>query len=191
MKTYLSILVILFMMFSCQEKKNGDADLNAKIIKEKIAQKTDKEARKDQKPKNILTKAKYEEFFPKQLDTYNLINIAESESMGIGTATYIKGKDYAISLTYYVTDGYTKGSAAIRNFEGSYQSNQDWPEGTELISKEREGFKTVALLRHKYNKYKVSILYNKRFVLTVEGHEKPDELWEYLKQADLKLLDSY
>ncbi len=191
MKVYLSILAILIMVSSCQENNKEGAHLNNKILKEKTAKKKEEEAIKDQKSRKLLTKAHYEAFFPKQLDAYDLINIAESEIMGIGTAAYIKGKNYGISLTYYVTDGYAKGSAAIRNFDYSYQSNHKWPEGTEFISKERDGFKTVALLRHKYNNYKVSILYNKRFVLTVEGQEKPDELWEYLKQADLKLLDFY
>ncbi len=190
MKTYLRILVILIMVSSCQENKKKEGDLNAIIKKEKISQKKNKDASKVLKSKKMPTKAQFEAFFPKELDPYNLINVSVSETLGVGTGSYIKGKDYGNGMTYYVTDGYTKGSAAIRNFEGSYKSNQDWPEGTELISKERDGFKTVALLRHNYNNYKVSVLYNNRFVLTVEGHEKPDELWDYLKQADMKMLDS-
>lgn len=191
MKRYIRIFVILIMVSSCQENKKERADLNAITKKDKTAQKKVMKAIKDQKPKKILTKAQYDEFFPNQLDVYNLINIAESEFMGSGTASYIKGKDYGIGLTYYVTDGYTKGAAAIRNFEDSYQSNHQWSDGSERISKERDGFKTVALLREKYNSYKISMLYNKRFVLTVEGHEKPDELWEFSKKADLQILDSY
>ena len=88
-----------------------------------------------------------------------------------------------------MTDGHRKGSAALRNFKSSYESNTKAPEGREYIRKERDGFKTFALLEHKFNSYKISTIYNNRFQLTVQGREKPDELWEYLKQADLQILD--
>ena len=154
----------------------------------KISQKNN--ISKNEKSVEFPSELKFEAFFPKKIGPYNRINVGVSETIGVGSATYIKGEDYGNSMTYVVTDGYRKGSAAIRNFKGSYQSKQDWPEGTEFISQERDGFKTVALLRHNYNNYKVSTLYDNRFVITVEGHEKPDELWDYLKQADMKMLDS-
>lgn len=85
----------------------------------------------------------------------------------------------------------SKGSAALRNFENSYQSTAKAPEGREFVRKERDGFKTVALLQPKFNTYNVAVIYKNRFQLTVEGHEKPDELWDYLKQADLEVLDLF
>ena len=191
MKTNLKLLLMFLLLVSCQNDNKKDNSVKSEVKKEKTSKDKNKDASKELKPEKMLTKAQFEEFFPKKIDAYNLINVSVTEKQGIGTASYIKGKDYGNGMTYYVTDGRVKGSAAIRNFEKSYQSNQDWPEGTEFISKERDGFKTVALLRHNYNNYKVSVLYNNRFVLTVEGHEKPDELWTYLKQADLQMLDSY
>ena len=190
MRTYVLILVLLFTLSSCQENKQEVEDLDNAVEKKKTSN-TASETSKSQKPEKILTEADFERFFPKKINTYNLLSFSESESQGIGTATYIKGKDYGNIMHYFVTDGLRKGSADIRNFDESYLSNIDWPKGTELISMERDGFKTVAFLRHDYNNYKISVVYNNRFVLTVEGHEKPDELWDYLKQADLKLLDEY
>ncbi len=186
MKAFLKIVVVLILVTSCKEDKKDEQKLEPIIEKESTSKKKDKR----QNPEKVLTKADFESFFPKEIGDFNLINIAESQSQGIGTATYIKGKDYGNIMHYYVTDGRRKGSAAIRNFEDAYQSDQKtWSDGSERISKERDGHKTVALLREKYNTYKISTLYNDRFELTVEGHEKPDELWTYLKQADLKVLD--
>lgn len=191
MKTYLKVLAILIMVSSCQENKKELGDSEIVIENKKTSKKKDLDASKDLRPTKIPTETEFEGFFPKEVGAYNLNNIGLSETLGVGTGFYIKGKDYGNFMHYYVNDGYTKGSAAIRNFEESYQSNHKWSDGSERISKERDGFKTVALLREKYNTYKISMLYNNRFVLTVEGHEKPDELWSYLKQANLKILDSY
>ena len=188
MKTYLGILVILIMMTSCQENEKQVVDINTITINDKTPQK--KNVSKDVKSAKLPTEAQFEAFFPTTIGPYNRINVALSETLGDGTGTYIKGKDYGNMMTYYVTDGYRKGSAAIKNFEDAYQSNHKWSDGSERISKERDGIKTVALLREKYNTYKISMVYNSRFELTVEGHEKVDELWGYLKQADLKSLDS-
>ena len=186
MKAYLKIVMVLLLVTSCQEEKKDENKSEPIIEKENKSKKKDKR----QTPEKILTKADFDNFFPKELGPYNLIQVSESESQGIGTATYIKGKDYGNIIHYYVSDGYRKGSAAIRNFEEAYQLGQKtWSDGSERISEERDGFKTVALLREKYNNYKISTLYNSRFELTVEGHEKPDELWTYLKKADLKVLD--
>ena len=189
MKAYLSLLAILIMASSCQENKKENGDLDAIVIKEKTTQ--EKKVPKDVKSAEFPTEEQFEAFFPKTIGPYNRITVGVSKSAGIGSGTYIKGKDYGNLMTYYVTDGYRKGSSAIKNFEDAYQSNHKWPDGSERISKEQDGYKTVALLREKYNTYKISMLYNNRFELTVEGHEKPDELWSYLKQADLKILDSY
>lgn len=191
MKAYLKILVVLIIVSSCKEDKKAGENLDPIIKKENTSKKRNKDAPKPQNPEKMLTKADFESFFPKVIGVYNLINVGVEEKQGYGTGTYIKGKDYGNIMHYSVNDGHAKGAAAIRNFEDGYQSNHKWSDGSERISKERDGFKTVALLREKYNTYKISTLYNNRFVLTVEGHEKPDEIWTYLKQADLKMLDSY
>ena len=189
MKTCIRVIIILILVFSCQENKKKETELNAQFKKGKTVEK--KKASKNQNSGEMPTEAQFEAFFPKQLDIYNLINVSVSRTLGVGSGTYIRGKDYGNIMTYIVTDGYSKGSAAIRNFEDSFQSIREWPEGTELIAKERDGFKTVALLRHPQNNYKISALYKDRFVLTVEGHEMPDALWTYLKKADLELLNPH
>ena len=188
MKSFLKVLAVLLLVFSCNENKKETENFDPIIEKESTSKKKDKA----KKPEKMLSEAEFNSFFPKEIESYNLIGVSVSERDGIGTGTYIKGKDYGNIMHYYVTDGYRKGSAAIRNFEDGYQSDQKtWSDGSERISKERDGYKTVALLREKYNTYKISTLYNSRFELTVEGHEKPDDLWTYLKQADLQILDSY
>ena len=181
-------MLISFFLFSCSESKKENS-FKSEVEKAKTSNKKDKEVSKDLKLTKELTTADLELFFPEKIGPYN--RIAFGESLGNGSATYIKGKDSGNIMHYYVTDGDRKGSSAIRLFEDSYQSNKKWPEGTELISTERDGFKTVALLRHNYNNFKISMIYNNRFKLTVEGHEKPDLLWSYLKQANLKILDTY
>lgn len=188
-KTYVKIVLVLMLITSCQDQKKETTGLRSTLELEEVSAKKKAVISKNSKPIKTLTKAEFERFFPKQIGDYNLIKVGEDKTTGNGSGTYIKGKDYGNMMTYYVTDGYTKGAAAIRNFENSYESNHTWSDGTERISKERDGYRTFALLQHRFNTYKVSMLYNNRFVLTVESHEKPDELWEYLKQADLQILD--
>lgn len=189
MKTYLKIIILFLVLVSCQNDNKKENSFKSELEKAKTSNKKDKDVSKDLKPTKILTNEVLNKFFPEKIGSYN--RIVFGESLGNGSATYINGTDYGDTMLYYITDGHKKGSAVIRNFEGSYQSNKEWPEGTELISMERDGFKTVALLRHNYNNYKISTIYNNRFALAVEGHEKPDALWSYLKQANLKILDSY
>lgn len=190
MKISLKLILVSVLIVSCQDQKKDASSLKSLLESQQTIQKKEKVSKN---PKSIktLTKADFEHFFPKQIGDYNLIQVGEDKINGTGSGTYIKGKDYGKMMTYYVADGDRKGAAAIRNFEDSYQSNQTWSDGTERISKDRDGYRTFALLQHRFNKYKVSMLYNNRFVLTVEGHEKPDELWEYLKQADLQSLEGF
>ena len=186
MKTFLKIAIVCVLIIACKDQKNEPESLKSVIEKEKPTQKNEKI---DSKAVVLLTKEQYELFFPKQLGDYNLIQVGEDKVQGIGTGTYIKGKDYGNVMHYFVTDGHRKGSSALRNFKKSYESDEKAPEGREYVRKERDGYKTFALLEHKYNMYDVSAIYNNRFQLTVKGHEKPDELWTYLKQANLEILD--
>ncbi|WP_417370693.1 hypothetical protein [Gelidibacter japonicus] len=188
-KTYLKIVMVFVLMTSCQDQEKEVSSLKSKLEKEQTSKKKKADVSENSKPLKTLTKADFERFFPKQIGDYNLIQVGEDKINGTGSGTYIKGKDYGDLITYYVTDGHRKGSAALRNFKSSYESNTKAPEGREYIRKERDGFKTFALLEHKFNSYKISTIYNNRFQLTVQGREKPDELWEYLKQADLQILD--
>ena|SRR5690554_1233753 len=191
-KTYLKIIMVFALIASCQDQKKETTSLKSKLEMEKSSsQKKEATVSKNLESVKMLTKADFESFFPKQLGDYNLIQVGEDKVQGIGSGTYIKGKDYGNTMTYVVRDGHRKGSAALRNFENSYQSTIKAPEGREYIRKERDGFKTVALLQHKFNTYNVAVIYNNRFQLTVEGHEKPDELWTYLKQANLQILDVF
>src|SRR5690606_21640015 len=132
-----------------------DSSLRSKLKKENASHKKEAAVSENSKPIKILTKADFERFFPKQIGDYNLIKVGEDKTNGTGSGTYIKGKDYSNMMTYYVADGYTKGAAAIRNFENSYESNHTWSDGTERIIKERDGYRTFALLQHRFNTYKV------------------------------------
>lgn len=53
-----------------------------------------------------LTKADFERFFPKQIGDYNLIIVTEDKTQGIGSGTYMKGKDYGNIMSYVVRDGH-------------------------------------------------------------------------------------
>ncbi|MDD3720989.1 MAG: hypothetical protein PHW92_00680 [Lutibacter sp.] len=191
MKTYLKIVMVFVLITSCQDQKKEVDSLKSVLEKAKQSEKKEKDVSKAEKPLKMVTKAQFESFFPKTIGDYNLINVAVDEKRGIGTGSYIKGKDYANGMTYFVTDGKVKGAAALRNFEYSYQSNDIAPEGREFVRMERDGFKTFAMLEHKYNTYDISTIYNNRFQLKVQTHEKPDVLWTYLKQANLQILDPF
>ena len=83
MKAFLKIVVVLILVTSCKEDKKDEQKLEPIIEKESTSKKKDKR----QNPEKVLTKADFESFFPKEIGDFNLINIAESQSQGIGTAT--------------------------------------------------------------------------------------------------------
>lgn len=184
------MLSIFIVLMSCQEHKSDKGKIDFKTTLEKKSKEKSHEVSKKAEPKKVLTLAALESFFPEKIGAYNRIGVGETNA-GSGTATYIYEKDYGSVMYYFLNDGELKSSSRRRLFEEDYQSNHKWADGSERIRKERDGFRTVALLREQYNNYKISTLYNGRFILTVEGKEKPDVLWSYLKQADLKILDSY
>jgi hypothetical protein len=138
-----------------------------------------------------LTKDQINNFFPKEISAYKLINVSTLKSNAIFAGTYIKGNDYNNSLTYTLEDGSKKGSAILKNFEISYASDLIGPEGTEYIKIERGDYKTIAFLQPKINRNNVSFIYFNRFKLTMEGSEHPDVLWTYFKNFDLEKLDNY
>ena len=140
----------------------------------------------------MLTKEQANDFFPKQIGDYKLINVYDKllKTNGIASGTYIKGNDYNSSLTYTLEDGNRKGSAILKNFEDGYKSTAKGPKGTEYIRKERDGYKTIAFLQNNINRYSLSFIYNQRFKLSLEGVEKPDELWTYFKKEDVQKLNT-
>ncbi|MBA6153165.1 hypothetical protein [Gelidibacter maritimus] len=151
MEAYLKIVMVFALLTSCQNSAKEVSGLSSELEKEKTPQKKEVVVSENSKPVKTLTKADFERFVPKQISVYNLIQVGEDKTTGAASGTYIKGKDYGNSMTYIVTDGRRKGSAALRSFKSIYESKTKAPEGREFVRKERDGFKTFALLKHKFN----------------------------------------
>lgn len=105
----------------------------------------------------------------------------------LATASY---GSFDNSYNYSLSDG-IENTAIVKNFEATYQSKLIGPEGTQYIRQERNGYKTLAFLQPKINRYSIEFIYKNRFKLVLEGPEVPDILWSYIKEEDLKKLDNY
>jgi hypothetical protein len=186
MEKSLTILIfIVFVFFSCNNKAQTNSGRGEMVLIQKTSESVSAEA-------HALTKNEVELFFPKQLGDYRLFNVDVSllKSKGTASGIYIRENDYDHSLSYTLEDGNRKGSAILKNFEDGYKSTTKGPKGTEYIRKERNGYKTIAFLQHNINRYTVSFIYNQRFLLSLEGVEKPDVLWSYFEKEDLQKLNA-
>ncbi|MEZ4842331.1 MAG: hypothetical protein R2821_12675 [Flavobacteriaceae bacterium] len=190
-KSVLLILSLVFIFVACENSASKNTS------KDKVAETGQAPARKmtgpDQGAYTPLTKQQATDFFPKQLGDYKLFHVDVNllKSNGSASASYVKGNDFDHSLTYSLEDGQHKGSAILKNFEASYNSDLKGPEGTSYIKKERDNYKTISFLQPGINQYEIRFIYKNRFRLTLEGAERPDELWKYVSEKDLQKLDSY
>ncbi|MDP5081300.1 MAG: hypothetical protein NWP87_01500 [Winogradskyella sp.] len=189
MNSYLKILTLFVLTISCQSNKSEEISDLSNLEKETRSQKNDNNLSKDLQSKTTLTKQQFNDFFPKEIGAYKLINVSVLMSSGFGGATYIKDNDYNTSMTYSLEDGNRKNSAITRNFEVSYNMKAKGPEETEYIYTERDGYKTIAFLQSKINRNDVRFVYNNRFRITLEGTDLPDKLWLYINFDNLKKLD--
>lgn len=181
------LIIILSVVFSC---KNGIKTSDNTATKESISKPINAitpNSKKQQEPLELLTKVQFNDFFPDYLGSNKRYNIFVLSAESMATAIY---GDFKNSINYSLTDG-AKKSAVVKNFDTSYASRLIGPEGTEYIKKERDGFKTIAFLQPKINRYNIEFIYNNRFKLVIEGYEHPDVLWSYVKKEDLEKLDSY
>lgn len=191
MKLYLKILLVFMSLMSCQANKKEDNSLGSVSKKEESFQKKSPEAASDVQAKTILTKAQFNDFFPKEIGAYKLINVSVLMSSALASGSYIKNNDYNTSMTYSLEDGHRKGSAVLRNFEDAYNIKNQGPQGTKYLYIERDGYKTIAFLQPIIIRNDVGFVYNNRFRITMEGIEDVDVLWSYIKKEDLQKLDNY
>lgn len=191
MKNFLKMLILIMVFMSCQDTKKTDNTLSSKLEKEETSQKTSTDTYKDLQSKPTLTKAQFEEFFPKEIGAYKLVNVSVLMSSAVASAMYVEGDDYEHTMTYNLEDCNRKGSANIRNFEDSYKIQPQGPAGTEYVYKERDGHKTIAFLQPKIKRNDVRFVYNNRFRITMEGTETVETLWPYIKKEDLQKLNNY
>ncbi|MFD2916595.1 hypothetical protein [Psychroserpens luteus] len=191
MKIYLKMLIVLVVLMSCQDTKKEGNGLISKVEKEEISQKRKMDASKDKQNKQILTKAQFEDFFPKDIVAYKLFNVSVLMSSAFASAMYVKGNDYDHTLTYSLEDCNRKGAANVKNFEASYKIKGQGAPGTEYIYKERDGHKTIAFLQPKINRNDLRFVYNNRFRIVIKGAETIETLWSYIKKEDLQKLDTY
>ncbi len=181
------LIIILSVFFSC---KNGIKTSDNTATKESISKPINAitpNSKKQQQPLELLTKVQFNDFFPDYLGSNKRYNIFVMASEALATASYGDFKD---TFNYSLTDG-IKNTAVVKNFELSYTSDLKGPEGTEYIKMERDGYKTIAFLQPKINRYSIEFIYDNRFKLVIEGSEHPDVLWTYVKKSDLQKLDSY
>lgn len=191
MKIYLKILVFVFVV-SCQKDKKNHVSLDYTIAEKKTSEHRDSDSSRDLQLKRTLTEAQFNDFFPKQIDGYDLINVSVSKPSALGSALYVKNNDYAHSMTYSLEDGNKKNSAVLRNFEDTFAKEGKGPVGTEYIYKVREGYKTIAFLQPNIKRNDIRFVYDNRFRISLEGTADVQTLWSYIQTEDLqKLLDYY
>ncbi|GGW54881.1 hypothetical protein DFQ11_101397 [Winogradskyella epiphytica] len=185
MKTYLIMLSIFVLMAAFQSNRKEGDSLGATLEKEQKSQNNVLDSSKTQQPFN--------DFFPIELGDYKLIEVSESTllSRKITSAFYLKGEDMKNNIEYSLEDGNKKGSSVVEDFERSYKYQNKGEGNTEYIYKERDGYKTIAFLQPEENRNEIRFIYKQRFSLVLEGTEQPDKLWSYIKDEDLKKLDSY
>lgn len=176
-----AIICFFIMTLSCENDVKNIKKVSDKQQVETSAPK--KEAKKVE----TLTKQQFNDFFPDYLGPYKRFNIFAIPIQALATASY---GSYDSSYTYSLSDG-IKNSSVVKNFELSYGSVLNGPEGTEYIKQERNGYKTIAFLQPKIDRYSVEFIYKNRFKLVLEGSEPPDVLWSYVKKEDLEKLDNY
>ena len=146
--------------------------------------------RSDSKTTNEeLNKQQFQAFFPQQLGGYELKDVSILASNAIATGTYIKGSDYNHSLVLTLQDGNRKGSGIIKNFEMSYQQDLKPAPGSEYIKKERDGYRTIALVQPQIGRNLIELTYKGRFRISLEGIEDVDTLWNYLDKENFVILD--
>ena len=187
MKHLVTILIFtVFAFFSCNNKAQTQSGKGGMAPIQKTSGTVSKET-------PVLTKAEVENFFPKQLGDYKLFNVdvVLLKSKGTAAGTYFKNNDFNHSLVYTLEDGQRKGSAILKNFETSYASELNGPEGTKYVKKERDGYKTIAFLQPGINRNSIGFIYKNRFKLSLEGVVAPDVLWAYFRKEDLVKLDKY
>ncbi|MGJ8591034.1 MAG: hypothetical protein ACSHXF_00710 [Aquaticitalea sp.] len=189
MKAYYIIVVFALVLMTCQSDKKEDISLKAVVEKETTTQEKRNATPNDLKSQTTLTKEQFNDFFPKEIDGYELVNVSVLTSSGIASAMYVKGKNYNHTMTYSLEDGNRKGSAIIRNFENSYNLKPQGPAGAEYLYKERDGYKTIAFLQPQIKRNDIRFIYNNRFRLTLEGTADVETLWSYFKDEDLQKLD--
>jgi len=137
----------------------------------------------------VLSKAEFQAFFPKQIGPYERMDISVLKTNAIATGTYIKGKDYNTSLVLTLQDGNRKNSGIITNFLISYDQNLKGPQGTEYIKKERDGYKTIAFLQPEIKRNLIECIYKNRFRISLEGVDDVATLWQYLDKENFSKLE--
>lgn len=174
-------LVCITLLSGCKEDtKNQTSTTDVPSKAQKSESKTTNE---------VLDKQQFEAFFPQQLGGYDLKDVSVLASNAIATGTYIKGNDYNHSLVLTLRDGNRKGSGIIKNFDLSYEQDLKPSPGSEYIKKERDGFKTIALVQPQIGRNLIELTYKDRFRISLEGIEDVDTLWTYLDREHFTILD--
>jgi len=182
MKPIMIILLSVFaLVSSCKKEAQTPTEVsnNPQVEVSKPA--------KESKNFQTLSKDQLTAFFPEYVGANKRFNIFIIPRESMGTASY---GSFDSSYNYSINDC-IKDDSVIKNFEVSYNASYNAPEGTEYVIKERDGFKTIAFLQPKINRYDIQFVYKNRFKLVLEGPEHPDVLWSYIKQEDLEKLDNY
>ena len=182
MKNSIIILLSVFVLvLSCKKDVQTQTEISNKPQIEVS------NLKKESKNIQALTKDQLMTFFPEYIGSNKRFNIFIIPRESMGTASY---GSFDSSYNYSINDC-VKDDSVIKNFEVSYNASYNAPEGTEYVIKERDGFKTIAFLQPKINRYDIQFVYKNRFKLVLEGPEHPDVLWSYIKQEDLEKLDNY
>lgn len=180
MKQIIIFVILSTLTFSCKNEVKP-------IVKPSGMQLKISTSTKEVKKTEALTRQQLNDFFPDYIGANKRFNVFIVSKESMGTASY---GSFDSSYNYSINDC-VKDDSVIKNFEVSYNASYNAPEGTEYIIKERDGFKTIAFLQPKINRYDIQFVYKNRFKLVLEGSEHPDILWSYIKKEDLEKLNNY
>lgn len=183
-KVFLILLSLVFCICSCKNETKSNDDLANEKNAIKLPEQQANDSKNENQKKIPLTKEQFSEFFPEHLGSNKRFNIFVLPGEPMATASY---GSYQSSYNYTVNDA-LKDNTVIKNFEISYNAEQNAPEGTEYIIKERDGYKTIAFLQPEIKRCDIQFVYNHRFRIALEGPEHPDILWSYIKKEDLEKL---
>lgn len=171
--------LLLIVLFTIASACKNDSATPTESTKEKLltSKKVNSTVKKAPKIKS-LNKEQLSTFFPDYLGSHKQFDIFAYAQESLATASY---GSFDNSYNYSLSDG-IENTAIVKNFEATYQSKLIGPEGTQYIRQERNGYKTLAFLQPKINRYSIEFIYKNRFKLVLEGPEVPDILWSYIKK---------
>lgn len=198
MKNYLYILSLLLLIISCKDSTKDIKSTTISSANENIKEEIYTNPIQDRESENAafkslkkITPLSSEEllsFLPEVINGNKMKNkYAYPGSGQMATGGY---GPLNSQYNFSIEDG-AGSKAIVKNFFNTYSQNLIGSKGNEYLYKERDGYKTIAFLQPKISRNQISLIYDYRFRITLEGPDDVDALWSYIDFENLKKLDKY